>query len=262
MDVAQVNTILTRQRDAIGGLLNIRRDDPAFDKWKRDTQIALERIFGTNSRHISDFNSVSFLPSPVFVGMTESDWIQGRARGLGKAEAILGSMLCEVAEYGFPASNAAPTPDRLSLVELLCTRFHAVVRQLQDRHAGRDSISVDDEYDVQDVLHALLKLHFDDVRPEEWTPSYAGGAARVDFLLPEQGIVIEVKKTRQTLKATQLGAELLVDRARYEGHPDCKTLVCFIYDPEARIGNPAGLERDLERYTGTIKVRAIVAPRL
>jgi hypothetical protein len=24
----------------------------------------------------------------------------------------------------------------------------------------------------QDLLHTILKLHFDDIRPEEWTPSY------------------------------------------------------------------------------------------
>ena len=262
MDVPQATMVLTRQRDAIGNLINARRNDPAFDKWLRDTQVAIERLFGTETRHINDFNFISYRPSSIYVGMTESDWIEGRAKGLGKAKAVIESILDEIDEYGFPASHASPVPDRLSLIELICTRFHSVVRQLQHRHGDRDSISVDDEYDVQDILHALLKLHFNDIRPEEWTPSYAGGASRVDFLLPEHGIVIEVKKTRPTLKATQLGAELLVDRARYEVHPNCDTLVCFVYDPEGRIGNPAGLERDLERYSGSIKVRAIVAPRL
>lgn len=42
---------------------------------------------------------------------------------------------------------------------------------------------LEDEYDVQDLPHALLLLYFDDVRAEEWTPSYAGKSARMDFLL-------------------------------------------------------------------------------
>jgi REase_DpnII-MboI len=50
-----------------------------------------------------------------------------------------------------------------------------------------------DEYDVQDSLHALLKLHFDDVRREEWTPSYAGSQSRMDFLLKREKIVVETK---------------------------------------------------------------------
>ena len=32
-------------------------------------------------------------------------------------------------------------------------------------------LSVTDEYDVQDLFHAILLLHFDDVRAEEVTPS-------------------------------------------------------------------------------------------
>ncbi|HEX8214783.1 MAG TPA: hypothetical protein VF582_04845 [Allosphingosinicella sp.] len=110
-------------------------------------------------------------------------------------------------------------------------------------------------------VHALLKLHFDDVRPEEWAPSYAGRASRLDFLLKNEKIVVEVKKTRPSLKAGELGEQLIVDRARYEHHPDCETLVCFVYDPEGRIGNPVGLERDLEAYGGKLKVRVIVAPK-
>ena len=45
------------------------------------------------------------------------------------------------------------------------------------------------------LLHALLLLYFDDIRAEEWTPSYAGKSARMDFLLKNEGVVIEVKKT-------------------------------------------------------------------
>jgi REase_DpnII-MboI len=34
-------------------------------------------------------------------------------------------------------------------------------------HRDRAPFEIKDEYDVQDFLHAILKLHFDDVRPEE-----------------------------------------------------------------------------------------------
>ena len=45
------------------------------------------------------------------------------------------------------------------------------------RHGGRNTLDVRDEYDVQDLLHALLKMFFKDVRSEEWTPSYAGASS-------------------------------------------------------------------------------------
>lgn len=57
---------------------------------------------------------------------------------------------------------------------------------MKKRHDKRPSIDINDEYDVQDILHTFLKLHFDDIRPEEWTPSYAGSASRVDFLLKQE----------------------------------------------------------------------------
>ncbi len=107
-------------------------------------------------------------------------------------------------------------------------------------------MNVDDEYDVQDLLHALLKLYFDDIRPEEWTPSYAGSSARMDFLLKGIGIVVEVKRTRKGLADKELGKQLIEDVAYYSGHADCQHLVCFVYDPEDRVVNPSAIKRDLE----------------
>ncbi|KAA0180959.1 hypothetical protein FX016_13315 [Cupriavidus gilardii] len=152
-------------------------------------------------------------------------------------------------------------PDAFSLIEFVCLRFHYVARQLRSRHAGRSTLSIEDEYDAQDLFHALLKLHFDDIRAEEWTPSYAGGASRVDFLLKDEQIIVELKKTRASLSDKNIGEQLIVDVTRYRAHPDCKALICFVYDPEGRIGNPVGLERDLETMAVGLKTRVIVAPK-
>ncbi|WP_409015017.1 hypothetical protein [Archangium sp.] len=47
---------------------------------------------------------------------------------------------------------------------------------------------------------------------------------------------------------------------RYQTHPDCKTLVCFIYDPEGRIVNVDGFTRDLEHAPSKMPVRVLVVP--
>ena len=88
-------------------------------------------------------------------------------------------------------------------------------------------------------------MYFDDVRPEEWTPSYAGKSARMDFLLKNEEIIIEVKRTRESLGDKELGDQLIIDIDRYKVHPNCKKLICFVYDPEGRIGNPNGIIKDL-----------------
>jgi hypothetical protein len=112
---------------------------------------------------------------------------------------------------------------------------------------------------VQDLLSALLVLYFDDIRPEESTPSYAGKSARMDFLLKKEGIVVEVKMTREGLADKEIGEQLIVDIERYKGHPDCSTLVCFIYDPDGRIMNSHALSEDLQSQSrDDLKVIIIV----
>lgn len=148
---------------------------------------------------------------------------------------------------GFIEVSAGSELDCEELLETIFNRFHKVVRQLRTRHSKRNTLEVNDEYDVQDLLHALLMLHFDDIRPEEWTPSYAGGSLRMDFLLKDYGIVIEVKKTRDTMTAKDLGEQLIIDREKYKVHPDCKKIYCFVYDPQGYLGNPIGIKKDLEK---------------
>ena len=155
-------------------------------------------------------------------------------------------------------------PDQRKLIDSLdqvVLRFHAVAVQLRDRREGRTTLDVNDEYDVQDLMHALLRLHFDDVRPEEWVPSYAGSASRTDFLLPAIDTVVEVKRTRHGLNAKAVGEQLIVDIAKYKKHPQCRRLVCFVYDPEGRIANPVGIESDLNSGAHGIDVRVYILPK-
>ena len=133
--------------------------------------------------------------------------------------------------------------------------------QLRNRREERPTLDVNDEYDVQDLMHALLRLYFDDVRPEEWVPSYAGSGSRTDFLLPAVDTVIEVKKTRQGLNAKAIGEQLIVDIARYKKHPQCRRLICFVYDPEGRVTNPGRYQSDLNRTDHGIEVQVVNTPK-
>jgi hypothetical protein len=157
-------------------------------------------------------------------------------------------------------SSQREEADTLPGLRQLLSRFHRVVLELRHRHDERPTLDLVDEYDAQDLIRALLVLQFDDVRQEEWTPSYAGKSGRMDFLLKPQRIVIEVKITRQGRTERQVGEELIIDIARYGSHQDCKRLVCFVYDPDHRIRNPAALQSDLSRTEGEMSVEVIVAP--
>ena len=151
--------------------------------------------------------------------------------------------------------------DANKVIENILSKFHLVVREISERHEGRPTLEIADEYDVQDLLHGLLRLYFEDIRPEEWTPEYAGASAKIDFLLKKEQIAIEVKKTRKGLGKKKLGEQLIVDIAHYQKHPDCKTLYCFIYDPEERISNPHGFESDLSGKHGDLETKVFIVPK-
>lgn len=150
--------------------------------------------------------------------------------------------------------------DYNGVLNTIFEHFHICARQLQCRHSNRSTLAIKDEYDVQDLLHALLRLHFDDVRREEWSPSSAGSNNRMDFLLKDEEIAIEVKMTRDGLKDKEIGDQLLIDVAKYQKHPNCKSLYCFVYDPVGYIRNPKGLEKDLSSVKENIDVKVYIRP--
>lgn len=145
----------------------------------------------------------------------------------------------------------------------LLSRFHRFIKQLErspHKKSTLPTLSISNEYDVQHILYAVLKLKFDDVRDEEYTPSYAGGSTKMDFLLKNHKIVIEVKVASENLKDKDIGKQLIEDIAKYSAHPDCETLYCFIYDPNHNLINPTGLIKDLSKEDQTPKVNIIINP--
>ncbi len=101
-----------------------------------------------------------------------------------------------------PPQKVPPTASEKALqkLEFLLRRFHRIAHQLTLRHDGRSTLIMNDEYDVQDLLHAQLLALFDDVRPEDPVPTHAGKASRLDFFLRQEKTMVEVKMTRETLR--------------------------------------------------------------
>jgi hypothetical protein len=170
-------------------------------------------------------------------------------------------MLTEEEERRLPGSHAEDLPSAMSRVEQLGDRFHRAALQMKTARAGSSTFEIRNEYDVQTLMHALLETRFDDVRPEEWTGSYAGKSVKTDFLLKQEQVMVETKMVREGLNDGKVGDELIIDIERYKQHPDCKALFCFIYDPNHMLKNPTGLETDLSRKTDGLIVRTQVRPK-
>ena len=239
---------ISAQLEKGGSLPNVSiNDNDEATLWYEYTEELLRQLFTTDDL------------ANEFVGRDGYNWDISTKRYLKTLKSIY-DRLCLYPETIVSQSPKATTAP-MDAIERLTAKFHRIVGLLRQRHNGRPTLDVCDEYDVHDLLHSLLSLYFDDIRHEEWTPSYAGGSSRMAFLLKPENIVIEVKKTRESLTTRELGDQLAIDILRYAAHPDCKILVCFIYDPEERVGNPKGFERDLGRSTGHPCVKVFVAQK-
>lgn len=148
------------------------------------------------------------------------------------------------------------------LLRIVIRGLPRAMQPLIHRRKGSQSLLFTSEYDIQDLLHALLRPWISDIRPEEFCPSYAGSNTRMDFLLPAHNLVIETKRIRDRSHASKVGDELIIDIEHYRRHQNASYLWCVVYDPELFISNPKGLIRDLEgiRATpeGKIDVKVVV----
>lgn len=230
------------------------------------SDVYVDRMFGTSfindTKHLSEWSALALMflqehyPNHPQVERFEH-YVKKADDSLDSCNKMIG--ILKAFDVIRPTAH---NTDYDGILNTIFEKFHTCARQLHRRYSNRPTLKIGDEYDVQDLLNALLRLHFDDVRPEEWTPSYAGGNNRMDFLLKDEEIAIEVKMTRDGLKDKEVGNQLLVDIEKYQAHPNCKRLYCFVYDPDWHIRNPRGLEKDLSKATENIDVKVYIRPLL
>jgi hypothetical protein len=168
---------------------------------------------------------------------------------------------CPSCGAAFPwAERPAPplVAEDLHRLMQMVRRLPLAARQLRDRHEGRSTLIVQDIFDLQDLLRCVLHLHFDNVRQQSRTPSYASHT-RTDFEVGDVGrIALTVKLVTADVAEHQLMAQLEEDAAHYErqGRPPC--LLCVLYDPGQLLPRPEQLEAAWQRRCGAVDVRCVV----
>ncbi|HCT75147.1 MAG TPA: hypothetical protein DGT23_00840 [Micromonosporaceae bacterium] len=187
-------------------------------------------------------------PSPFFPKW-KYDFADRPRASLGTQREILIHALHEAGEIG-------KVLDELSFV---FRRLPELLDQL--RRSNNPNVplpNIENEKDLQDLVHAILRMMFKDVRAEDFVPQQAGASSRTDFLLQDIGILVETKMTRRGLNDRKVGEELLIDWGRYPRHPDCKGILAIVYDPKRFIQNDTALEKDLYRDSANLVARVIV----
>ena len=102
MDTAAAIERLKRQKEALTSVAGANLSSPQFVKWRRDTELAIEHVFGSESRHLPDFRSIRYRPIGYSVVNPEPAFAKAFRGGVQRAHAVLDSMIQEVEEYGLP----------------------------------------------------------------------------------------------------------------------------------------------------------------
>ena len=90
---------LRKVRREIPELKRIRRDSHAFEKWRRNAEVAIANAFERESSHVADFKMIRYSLSAFTSGTPDSEFQAAYVRGLNSAASMLESMLDEIEEY-------------------------------------------------------------------------------------------------------------------------------------------------------------------
>lgn len=150
-------------------------------------------------------------------------------------------------------AQSAIAPERLvrasalERVLQLLDQFGGSAAIVAKRYGQRPPFVISDEYDVQDLFHALVLPIAPDCEAEDPTPKRAGKSSRLDFVSRQLRMGFEMKFVHDTGHTEKLRREILLDEATYHEHPYVERVVAFLYDPNRHITplDRGILERDL-----------------
>ena len=163
----------------------------------------------------------------------------------------------------FEGSKQPQTVPDMTLVEQVCRRLPQAARVLGNRsRKGRAGFAVNDEYDVQDLLHAVLRAHLKHSVQEDPLPKVAGAkAGRADLSIEELGILIEVKYVRSPEDQKRIFDEFSQDLVLYARWPPIRMLIVVVYN-SADLRDAEALEKlggDHEVGGRRFEVRIVLA---
>lgn len=158
--------------------------------------------------------------------------------------------------------SVAPEPDA-TLIERICRRLPLTARILANRsRKGKAEYDIADEYDVQDLLHAVLRAYLKFSVQEDPLPKIgAAKSSRADISIQELGILIEIKYARGPGDQKRIFDEYSQDLVLYAGWPYLRTLIFLIYN-SADLKDAEAFEKlggDHEVNGRKFKVRVILA---
>ena len=102
MDSTRKNKAIERLNRALSAIPEIKQSkngSPEFEKWRRDTKVAIANTFANNPSYVDDFDQISYSPGFYVSGMPKTTYPRYYVGGLDSAAALLESLIDEINEY-------------------------------------------------------------------------------------------------------------------------------------------------------------------
>lgn len=151
-------------------------------------------------------------------------------------------VLVELQKYFSKKAVQITTYNNLNSKDIIINilnNFENAVKKVTDQSLryGKDKqqrtlITIKDEYDVQDLLYVILKSVFPEIKYEDDICNYGGSSKRLDFYLPKDGLIIEVKEINNA-DDKKYTKQMKEDLQSYHVVNKLSDIIFFIYAPKA-----------------------------
>lgn len=121
----------------------------------------------------------------------------------------------------------------VDLIKNIFNNFQDAIKHITtNRRKGHVPFEINDEYDVQDLTYLILRSVFQNLEFENPHFKSGGTNSKVDLMIENEGIDIELKMLKQKDKdEKEFIKQLKIDINDYASWTGLKDLIVFVYDP-------------------------------
>lgn len=120
--------------------------------------------------------------------------------------------------------------------------------------------SIDNEYDVQNILFLILRSYFDDLIYEEPIGKLGHVYSKVDFRIPSIGLLIEAKYARDSKDFSKIENQIKEDIINYLNVSSDDKLVIFIFDDSSSVQDHQITIKDFRKFPQIADVIIVSRP--
>ena len=121
----------------------------------------------------------------------------------------------------------------IELIKNIFNNFQDAIKHLtSNRRKNHTAFEINDEYDVQDLSYLILRSIFKNLEFENPHFKIGGTNSKVDLMIENEGIDIELKMIKAKDKDEKdFIKQLKIDFIDYAAWNELKDLIVFVYDP-------------------------------